>query len=227
MPKVKILYKFATRSRKQKYLKCIENIFEKAVMMDESYILVTVDYDDPEMQSTAQVVTALKERGSVMYGASTSKIDAINRDMELVRFDWDILIVMSDDFEFIDTAFDSVIYNHMRFFFPDFDGVLHYPDGTGNGKNIMTMSIIGRKYYERFKYIYHPDYYSVYCDNEATEVARRLGKYKFIDIQLFKHKHWLFLADIPDELNKRNDNAFVYAKDKAVYDTRLLKNFDL
>ena len=58
--------------------------------------------------------------------------------------------------------------------FPDTDGVLWFFDGWR--KDLNTLCIIGRKYYERFGYIYHPDYKSFWCDAEFTEVANKLKK---------------------------------------------------
>ena len=49
--------------------------------------------------------------------------------------------------------------------------------------------VIGKPYYERFGYIYHPDYKCVYCDNEFMEMSRILKKSIYIDKLIIKHDH--------------------------------------
>lgn len=186
---MKILFKFATRSRPEKFLKGIENINKHISISMGSEIVVSYDKDDQTMND--QVFNRAKESEIDLYlysGWSKNKVYAINRDVEKHR-DWDILVNFSDDMEFIVPGFDGIIRKDMMENFPDTDGVLHYPDGNHYHDKLMTMSIIGRKYYERDGYIYHPDYISVWCDNEAMEVAKMRGKYKFIDHHLFNHNH--------------------------------------
>jgi hypothetical protein len=52
-----------------------------------------------------------------------------------------------------------------------------------------TLCILGKKYYDRFGYIYHPSYKSFWCDNEFTDVANELGKQTFIDKVIIRHVH--------------------------------------
>ena len=71
----------------------------------------------------------------------------------------------------------------------DLDHVLFYNDGYC-GSKLNTMCILGRKYYERFHYIYHPAYKSLWCDNEFMEVADMLGKQTYYNTCLFRHDHF-------------------------------------
>ncbi|MFK5283673.1 hypothetical protein ACI3PL_29270, partial [Lacticaseibacillus paracasei] len=77
------------------------------------------------------------------------------------------------------TGFDELLRAYFLQFFRDFDGVLHLPDGKIKHE-LCTYSIMGRAYFERFGYIYHPDYTSLWCDNEFTEVAQILGKWAYL-----------------------------------------------
>ena len=61
-------------------------------------------------------------------------------------------------------GFDSIIRNEMQKLFPDTDGILWFFDGWR--KDLNTLCILGRKYYDRFGYIYHPDYNSFWSDAE-------------------------------------------------------------
>ena len=51
------------------------------------------------------------------------------------------------------------------------------------------MSVIGRDYFNRDGYIYYPEYITECCDDEAQEVAKLRGCYKFVDIEIFNHLH--------------------------------------
>jgi hypothetical protein len=112
----------------------------------------------------------------------------------------------------------------MRKRFPDTDGFLHYPDHKVK-EALCTYSVIGRKYYERTGYVYHPDYFSVYCDNEATDVAKILKKYAYIPMFFIEHRHPVWGYGKPDELLKQTESFF--HTDHATYERRKKKNFDL
>jgi hypothetical protein len=135
---------------------------------------------------------------------------------------------MSDDMVFTQWGFDDIIRTDMQKYFPDSDGVLHYPDGTPVQDKIITMSIMGYKYFKRFNYIYHPEYRSLWCDLEFTEVSKKLGKYKYLpNTHILKHNHsvWSGGKEKYDALMTRNESF--YHKDKEVYFKRLANNFDL
>jgi hypothetical protein len=87
------------------------------------------------------------------------------------------------------------------------------------------MSIMGRKYYERFGYIYHPSYQSLWCDNEAMEVAQMLGKYWYMGIQLFDHLHPAYNLAPWDEQYTRQQG--LWGVDEANYIERKRHNFYL
>jgi hypothetical protein len=177
---MKILFKYTTRSRPELFKRGMDSIIDNCV--SENYqILVSVDENDTTMFGMEE---QYKNNSKVVFckGVNNNKIFAINRDMNVIT-DWDILVNMSDDMVFTQRGFDA----HIRGEFDNLDQCLHFPDGNRN--DLMTMSIFGRNYYERFGYIYHPDYISLYCDNEAMEVAKILGCYKYVNKEIFHHLH--------------------------------------
>lgn len=214
-----ILFKLTTRSRPERAKEVIDSI-RNNVDSDRYLILVSVDKND----DTAKILDFYVQEYSnvlMVYGESKNKIDAINRDIQY--FGWDILVNVSDDTVFIQKGFDTVIRKAFIDHFPDYDGVVHFPDG--NRKDLLTMSIIGFKYYMRDKYIYHPDYVSLWCDNEAMDVAKIRGKYIFIDNQIFEHKHWAYGKAICDNQYAIQNGYF--NQDKITYEQRRANNFGL
>ena len=184
----------------------------------ENYqILVSYDEDDATMDGIEELY---KGNSKVVFckGTSTSKINAINRDLNVIN-DWDILVNMSDDMIFTQNGFDAFI----RGGFDDLDQCLHFPDG--NTKNLITMSILGRRYFERFGYIYHPDYVSLFCDNEQMEVAQMLGCYKYIEKDIFNHLHPSYGKAANDE--QYNHTESFWGQDEATFLRRKAINFGL
>lgn len=76
----KILYKFASRNRPEKFFKAVDNIIEMS-RSDDYMIMATLDIDDPTM-ANAVVRDKINSYGSKLkayYGTSKSKVDAINK----------------------------------------------------------------------------------------------------------------------------------------------------
>jgi hypothetical protein len=217
-----VLINFASRSRPLKFIKCLDNIISLA--KSENYIILcTLDTDDETMcnEEMIEKIKSYGEKVMPVYGQSKNKIDAINKNIYRIA-EWDILINTSDDMVFLKDGFDLEIIND---FGDDLDQFIHYPDGTQ--RRTSTLNIVGRTYYDRQNYIYHPDFCSVFCDNFETSKAKYLGKYKFIQKDLFVHEHPVWKKTEWDEQYKKNESKEVYTKDKITFD-RLMKenNYD-
>ena len=158
------------------------------------------------------------------YGVSKNKVDAINRDMIAPTFD--VLVLISDDMIPQVQNYDDVIVQNFKTSFPDYDGMLNFNDGhRKDWPKLCTLTIYGYKYYQRFGYIYNPEYESVYCDNEQTEVGRLLERIRDIDEVIIRHE-WSALQ-YQDDLRKSTENPEVYKKDESVYLKRKSENFNL
>jgi hypothetical protein len=220
-----ILYKFATRSRPERFQQALDSIINNADGTNFR-ILVTIDDDDEAMAAFSKE----KTHPNVTYvsGVSNSKIHAINRDMDLAMgWDWQILVNFSDDMLITSKNFEPVVRE--GFYVGgawDFDIFLHLPDGFRNEK-ICTLSIMGRDYYKRFNYIYHPSYVSVYCDNEATEVAKRLGRYIYKPDSVYTHEHPSNVSAHWDALYEKNESPEFYSADNFTFHDRWAKNFPI
>lgn len=219
---MRILYKLPSRCRPAKCIAAIENI-QKYAQHDDYFILVTADTDDASMFNK-EINANLNSypNVTVLYGTSTDKINAINRDMALYT-DWDILINMSDDMEFIYYGFDKEIIKDFNSF-RTLDLLLHYPDQKA-WFAMCTMAVMGKDYYNRFGYIYNPVYKSLFCDNEQMEVAKMLGRYKYIKKRLFNHNNPMHGLAEKDELFLRN-NA-MHKQDKETFEKRKAEKFVL
>jgi hypothetical protein len=216
---MKICCKYATRKRPELFCKTLHEWVKHLSGLHEIHFIISIDEDDESMQRHS-VKRALYEAEqhertsiSVYTGKPEGKIPAINRDIDKCK-DFDIIICVSDDMVPIKDYYDDRIARDMRDYFPDFDGCLHYNDGQVNHQ-LMTLSIMGKKYFDRFGYIYHPSYTSLWCDNEAMEVAKQLGKYLYIEDVIIEHQ-WKRHGD--DTIYKVSESN--YQRDRAVFDQR-------
>lgn len=211
-----ILIKFPSRSRPDK----LRSAFVKYVQMAEntSHIsfLVNLDEDDPTITRSQQtVLKRVHPDTQIIVGPPLGKVGAVNRDMEHAP-PFDILLLASDDMIPQVRGYDQIIRNNMQTYYPDTDGVLHFNDGV-RGEGLNTLCILGKKYYDRFGYIYHPSYKSLWCDNEFTDISNSLHKSTYIDAVIIRHEHPLWTNTGYDELYKQND----------AYDTEDKTNYTL
>ncbi len=192
---MRVLVKIPSRSRPDA-LRNVMTAYERLSSGNpRTGFLISLDEDDLSM---ADFVNPTKMPCAIALGHSDSKIHAINRDVE--KPDWDILVVGSDDCVPKTKDWD----NHMRKDFEGFDGIIWYPDGWNY--RICCQPVMSRAYYELFNYIYHPSYKSLYCDNELTMVAKKLGKLKQSESVKFDHLHYRNRKRMRDTLDKKNES---------------------
>jgi len=220
---MKLLIKFPTRNRKNKFFKVLKQYQNLCEDIDNTFFLITLDNDDETMNpSEVSDIFGTFKNIKVVYGNSDSKIHAINRDIELVD-EWDIVLLASDDMTPKVKGYDNVIRDRMKEYYPDTDGILWFNDGH-QGNQLNTLSILGKKYYDRFGYIYQPEYKSVWSDNEFMLVGNLLGKQTYIDEVIIEHEHpdWGYgNRDIIHQINSQNEshdrNLFVSRKNNNFY----------
>jgi hypothetical protein len=218
-----IVVKFPTRSRPHQAISTITGY--KMFARDQSIrYVVSIDENDPQMNNGI-VKRRLEEMGcEVLVGNSISKVHAINRDLQHAG-NWDIMLLGCDDMICQTPHWDDIIRSEFSQDFPDLDGVLWHSDGYVN-ERLNTLPILGRKYFDRFGYIYNPAYTSLWCDNEFMEVATALGKHKYYPKVLFKHEHFSNNKFIGQDALMRHNESF-YQSDKRVYEQRKSTNFGL
>jgi hypothetical protein len=220
---MRILVKFPTRGRKTKFLSVLKKYYDLCDDKENIHFLISLDEDDTEMnnQHTKDVLSTFKNLTCV-FGKSVSKIHAVNRDINDLEEKWDIVILASDDMVPQVLGYDQIIRNKMNELYPDTDGVLWFNDGY-QGSRLNTLCILGKKYYERFNYIYHPDYKSCFSDNEFMEVGNILKRQTYIDQVIIRHEHpdWGFGST--DFVH--NNNIKDWHHDNSTFQLRKTNNF--
>ena len=210
---MKILFKYATRARPNWFQETIQTYLSMLSGMHQYEFVITCDTDDATMNNKKMISFMKKHSLYYYFGNHKTKIEAINADMKGRKFD--LLIVVSDDMIPVVQRYDDIIAGHLEEFFPDTDGALHYNDGSHCGAKIISLSIMGKKLYDRFGYIYWHEYQSLWCDNEFTDIVRQLGKVQYIPEIVIKH-YWMKKGR--DVLYNRNEE--LYKIDRAVFERR-------
>lgn len=191
---MKLLVQFPTLSRSDKFLKCLDAYVGYASGHNEIFFNINCDSSDltmtdPHVQERIMYILSKSSSvdGVVNFDINMDKIDAINAHIDDKEFD--IVICASDDMVPQKANWDEKITTAMSENFPDLDGCVHFNDGHTAGK-LVTFSILGKKLYEHFGYIYHPDYKGLYCDDEFTQEVTRMDKVAYIDEIIITHEHY-------------------------------------
>ena len=216
---MKFLFKYPTRSRPEQFKRTLAAWKENLSRKHACNFLVTVNVDD-ELMMNDEMFDFVKEHREEIICApkGADKIQAMNLGID--NMDFDILVAVSDDMIPVWYGFDDIIAQKMQQYFPDIDGALNFFDGKYSNPTCCTLSIMGKKLYDRFGYIYHPSYKSVFCDNEYTEEAARDGKMVWINECIIKHD---WQGDQCDELARVNSKY--WAEDEANFKDRRAKGF--
>lgn len=204
---MKLLIKFPTRGRRDKFFNVLDIYYSLLSDIDNTEFCISMDEDDDTMNND-EVCDKLETYKNLYYyfNDTKTKISACNANVN--EFDFDIVLLASDDMLPLVKGYDDIIRKNMYRYYSDTDGVLWFFDG--NRRDLNTLCILGKKYYDRFGYIYHPGYKSFYCDDEFTRVANKLKKQTFIEEIIIKHEH-------PDIVQYRSNMDELYAKNHKYY----------
>ena len=92
---------------------------------------------------------------------------------------------------------------------------------------VMFFSLLTRPYYERYGYVFYPEYIGMCADNDFTEVALRDGV--VIDcrkrLPVFPHAHPEYGTAPTDEIYKRQHRSEAWRTGEAVYNRRVASGF--
>jgi|688.fasta_scaffold03590_16 hypothetical protein len=220
--KCKLLIKIPTLGRESKLLRTLESFQTNAYSIEDIAFCISGNTNDTTINNKSTINKILSfPNVHIFFDNHQTKIEAYNADIN--RFDFDIVVAASDDMIVTEKHYDRIIAQSMNKYFTDLDGVLWFD--TGDNEKTDTLSIVGKKYYERFNYIYHTSYQGYFCDDEFTQIAYKLGKIIRINKQIIRH-------DIAQHLDMSDDNTYLKslvfgASDKAMYKIRKKMQFNI
>jgi hypothetical protein len=207
-----ILCKFPSRSRPTRFLEVLKEWVRMADDLLNIHWLFSFDHDDDSMAGMGEHINALGIDATIVRGTSNTKVEAINRDFQHAP-PWDIVLVVSDDMWPKVQGWDTMIRARVA---ENPDSLIWYFDGKQ--KDIITLPLMDRAYYERDGHVYDPRFESVFCDNLQTDLARHRGRLVFIDAVLAEHRHPANFSEVKkDALYEQNETQAIWDRDQATY----------
>lgn len=188
--KAVILVKYATRGRVARFFDGMDSIYNNCADVENIRVLITADTDDLEMncdEVKEKISTYIN--AEVIYGTSTGKINAINRDFDKLPEDfkdWQIIANFSDDQRFNIYNWDELIRNDFNQVSPDYTHFMAYLDVDTKGV-LSTLYIAGRKFFDLFGWVYDPVFLSLWCDNLVEDVAKHLNLFHYTGYTIYQH----------------------------------------
>lgn len=208
-----------SRGRPEKAFEACEKWLNSSGLKSIQHIL-SIDDDDPKKEEYMKLFyydsKSSYHRRSIISHDNKSAVGAINWAVSGAQSD--ILVVMSDDFEAPENWALKIIEQTKD----KTDWIAKTWDGIQ--KWIITLPIMDRAYYNRFGYIYHPDYLHMFCDTELTCVADLTGRKISLDIP-FTHNHYSTGKSVKDEVSTKADAT--WDQGEKLFLERARRNFDL
>jgi hypothetical protein len=209
--------------RPQQFLTTLHGWIHQAAEPDKLAVLMSYDEDDATMRpEIIEAAERLHPALVAVRGHSKSKIDACNRDLWAYGGDWDIVLLISDDMWCVRQGWDAMIREKMARYFPDTDGALWFYDGAQT--KINTLECVGREQYRNNGFLYHPDYFSFFSDNETTAIGLRDKKLVFIEQSIAHHQHPAWRGGMKRDATYDRNNKY-WAQDQATYERRKAAGF--
>lgn len=198
-----------TRSRPDKSRETVQKWRKLAGV--ETELIVSVDEDDPCLSSYKLIYPDL------LISKNRSAVDAVNN--AAAQATGRIMVVLSDDTDCPQNWGATILRatkGKRDFVLKVFDGLQSW---------IVTQPIIDRQYYERFGYVYNPNYKHQFVDTEFTHIADILQAIIWRNDILFPHKHYSVTRQRPDAVNRRADAT--WEEGKRTYIRRCRQKFGL
>ena len=211
---MRLLFKYPSRDRPDWFKETLATYYSKLSGNHTYRFVITLDEDDMTMNnSPMREWLNHQSHLTYLFGDHRSKVEACNSDMP--DDEWDIVILVSDDMVPLVHGFDDLIVQDMQAHFPQLDGVIKYPDGYRPKEDpIITFTIMGRQFYERYGFLYWPTYKSQWCDNELTDVAIQWGKYFNCADRLGTIRHQWQKHGVDNNYRRDHD---LFMKDQQTY----------
>lgn len=201
---MKIYIIHPSRSRPVQAYATYCNWMKKADNPANIHYLLSIDTD--------QKAVYQKQFGSTFHyvvAGNHSAITAINIASKFVEIavaeENHLFIVVSDDFD-CPEHWDTLLLAELA---GKSDFIVKTQDGLQ--PTLITLPIMDRIYYNRFGYIYHPEFLHLHADEEMTIVALMLGRYIKSDL-MFEHCHYTTGKFKKDAISVRNDKTWAHGQ---------------
>lgn len=221
---MKLLIQYATRQRPQRVFVTINSFVANISDKGDYRVLLTCDDDDKSMNNEI-IIERLNfyKHMSVFYGKRAGKIGSINRDINKIDYDWDVVLCIQDDTVCVQKDYDKIIKNAIKKHCPDTDGALWFDDPGRS--SLITVIIVGKKFYDRFGYVLNSQYHSMFAEKELMAVSKKLNRLFKINDTIIEHQHYSYNKSSVENDSLYKHNASFYKIDQNTYARRKSQGF--
>lgn len=211
-----LLIKIATRGKPTEFFKTLYSYYNALTGHCSYQFIVSLDQKDVSMNNPA-IIEKLNTYPNLKYtfGPWPSLVAAQNRDLDKGQ-DFEFLLLGNDDLVSVQDKFDYILIVQMRKFYPEGDGILFLKNGDSNAISL----IMGKKYYDRFGYIFHPDYQSSGYLDEMLMVSKILRKGNMVSSHVFESSP-SSKSELAEEVSPEDQKTF---KEHFLHSYSLPKN---
>ena len=209
-------------------LKCANEWYTKADRRDELEYTLALNDNDPSIAKYVVQAWPLFGRFRVDIGDSSTASQAMNRAVKRISNTTELIMVVADDQgcpDHWDSELKKVLSGIDNFRKPVYiyvsDGLSDMDKDEGP-----KYAYINRAFYEKLGFLQHPDYHSLYADNDLFECAKILGMIRAPHL-IFEHRHHSRSEGKWDDTYWRTNNLEAVAQGQRVFAERKARNFDL
>lgn len=188
---------------------------------DNVEYVISIDIDDPkkdEYQQKFDQILFSKKR--FLVSDNTSVVQATNKAAQ--NSTGEILLYLSDDFR-CPSGWDNLVTERTK---DKSNWLLKVNDGYQRfDKDVLTIPIMSRGLYDQLKYFWHPEYRSMFVDQDLYWTAHKLGALIMAGDLTFEHMHPVAGKGKNDETYTRSNQN--WDQGKALYQKRQREGFPI
>lgn len=201
-----------SRSRPQKSFETTREWLNKSGV--ECQLIVSLDSTDPYLRD----YVTLYGRENVIINNNDCVVQATNEAAKKAMHD--VLLYLSDDFK----CFDNWGFEVLKHFHVTTPLLIKVDDKLqGFHKDVLTIPIMNRSLYNELGYFFHPEYKSMFVDQDLYWTVKNMEALKLCPELVFEHHHYVNGKSKRDETYDRSTSN--WNQGKALYLNRKAQNF--
>lgn len=185
--------------------------------------VLSIDKDDPKLKQYQ--AWPFSNTHCIVTGDNRSLVDATNRAAKLAK--GDVIIVMSDDMKAPEGWDEQINQAYRETGKKNHPWALLVHDSYQKTLETMTLPVVNKALYKRLGFIYHPEYFSLFADNDITEICRRLKCLHQAPEIVFEHCHYTNGKNPIDSTYERENSKQAWAEGEKLFNARQKNNFGI
>jgi hypothetical protein len=206
-----------SRGRAQKSWHTTRRWIERAGV--ETELIVSIDDNDPSReQYLRQYANADLFRTKIISNDNDCVVHAANHAAKEAK--GDILVYVSDDFDCPDkwgVTVQQLTHGREKWLLKVDDGYQPF------WKDVLTIPIMDKALYNELGYFFHPEYRSMFCDQDLFYTCKNMNVIINAQNVLFEHNHYCNKKAMIDDTYRRSDQN--WNSGKELYAKRKHQNF--